>query len=382
MKSKMLGIRRNEGTAAFMLVACFIGFLFAPLEAGVKYGIPYHGDSLINMRVGVYAGWEVAFRFKAQNSGYVNQVKWYNVYSSRPGYHGLTGGALLVQIQTDNPSAHMPSGNVLTQFVFDGPAWKGAFPLKTFDSPVYLSEGVLYHIVFINIHPDRQTHYISVNTLQKDVVASPRQPGINDLDLATLRRGSPAADWYLEDRGAPIYQLNYTDGFKQGFGYMAVGVNYPKRVIYSSDGELKVRQGFNPSSAMVVNSMSVRLKKVGDPVPLRAEITDASGNILAYGDRRFTDSDYVWIEWEFDSLTLFPDQQYYVVFRLTSDSGTSGYEFFPILEGAMYGFSPNTYYSQGRAEYQDGIASAWKGWKVYSADDRNDCDLQLYFDVD
>lgn len=381
---------------SLLVLGVFLGAMAGELSAQTLYGVPWNADGITNLRAGDVSRYEASFRFKALYSDVVTWLRWYNIYSyTKPGYHKGTGGQLLIQIQTDDPVNHHPSGTALTQVVFPEPAGKDIFPLVAFDVPAYLQKGQLYHIVFKNIDPDPVNNFISMNTLESNPVLTPRQPGAGDLDLASLMRYSvngQTTDWITVEYSTPIFELWYNYGKTQGVGYIfATKKNEQKDVAYTDTVISKVRQSIKPKSAILINSMWARLKKVGNPTALRAEITDASGKVLAYGYRAFSATgSYVWVKWGFvldpngglSILRLEPNQQYYLSFRLTSNNGDANkYVFFPLQEGGHYGFTGQTRYADGYAQYQADIDQAWKGWTLYNVDNRVDCDLQFYFEI-
>lgn len=374
---KLLHKTKLYTTMLMLVMVVFV--LSAPAYAG-KYGCPWNANSLTNYRIGIYDGSECCFRFKASYSGYADKILWYNIYGGA--YSGGTGGVIDCELQTNNSSTNLPSGTVLATATLTDPL-SGKFQELDFDSNPYLSSGTLYHLVFKNTDADPTANYTSVDVLYTTPSYTPNQPGISDLDLGLYWRTSPTGTWERKDSSTPIYELTYTSGNKQGQGYDEVWIATPKYVQHNDSTDLRVRQTIYPSSSVTVTALWARVKKVGSPTSLRAEITDSGGTVLtdAYGYRSWTgDGTYQWIKWLFydTSVTLSADTQYYLVFRSVVDDETSDkYEFYPLKEGAFNGFDVDNLFTDGAAEYSTDGGSTWNRWKSTSTA----ADLQFYFET-
>lgn len=368
---------KTKLTTSILVAVVFFSFFSAFVFAG-KYGCPWNGNRLTNYRIGIFSGSECSFRFKAKYTGYADKILWYNITGS--GYSGGTGGTIDCELQTNNPSTNLPSGTVLATATLTNPL-AGAFQELYFDSNPYLSAGTLYHLVFKNIDSNPATNYTSVDALYTTPAYTPNQPGISDLDLGLYWRTSPTGTWQRKNSSTPIYKLTYTNGNKQGQGYNESWIGTPKVVKLTTSLDYRVRQTIKPSNTVTVKVVWARLKKVGNPERIRAEITDSSGTVITRGDRLWTgDGTYQWIKWGFHitPVTLSANTQYYLVFRGIYTAGDSDYyEFFPLKEGAYNGFNVDNLFTDGKAEYSTDGGSTWNRWRSYSTA----ADLQFYFET-
>ncbi len=376
-------------TVMFLLLAgtIFPGHGYA---ATTIYGVPWNADSLGN--ISLEGENQHSFRFKAKYTGQVDMVRWYNIYSTRAGYNGGDGGDVKIQLQTDDNATHFASGVVLAECLVTNPLTVTKFPLVSFNSPAGITKGNYYHLVFTNPDIDPYTNYVSVNTLWMNTPLSPRQPNVSDLELATLTRVGETGTWSVRENATPIYELIYTDGKRQGQGYMEVwkeNDDYDNfhDIEYTGSTNTKVRQNFTPTGASYqVNSMWVRLRKTGTPMPLEAVLTKGSGTVVAEGTTSFTGTgEHRWVQ-----VTLTDPQDgsnpviirggttYYLTLQASGESSSGSYRAYAIREGVFYQFDNSSMFSDGFAEqFEQG---AWHPWNVWG-NDSVEGDLQFYFIV-
>ena len=329
----------------------------------------------------------MSYRFRATESSALQDIAVYILDQRHPGYGGGTGGSLRIQVRSDDGTAeHAPSGTVLaTVNVADPGDGPGAQNVYAFPSPATLVAGRLYHIVFTNTDPNPTVNYVSLDGLFVFSETARWQPAFSNTDWANLIRYGSGA--WEQDRGSgqgiitPIMQLDYANGQHAGVGYMEVWVGMHKTI----SGSAKAREAFTVSGPdRRVSSVSVRLERVSGSSPLAVRLEKGDGTLVASGSipasaipvgdptrrgrrpagPRSTSAQPV---------TLQSGQRYHLVL---SSSADTDYSIFVIRKGSSYGFSPQTYFSDGLAQYTTG--SGWTGFDGWSGPS-NEGDLQLYF---
>ena len=251
------------------------------------YGPGFAFDSLANTRIGGPFGTVAAYRIKATSGGMLESLKIYVVTGS--GYSAGNGGLIKISLQSDDGSAaHNPSGTVLATALLTNP-FEESFPVLSFDTPVRLNSDTFYHLVFTNLDDNPEQNYVSINSMYYAQVDSPRQPALADDSWDVLIGTSPdggnrqASTWQLRDLYknrvyTPILELQYTNGDKEGMGYMEVWVNNPKPI---SGGE-GVRQTFTLSNEnKEVTALAIRVRREYGNDPLHIHISEKGGAILA-----------------------------------------------------------------------------------------------------
>lgn len=349
----------------------------APTAGAAYYGTGLAADALNNSPVGGPYNYKVSYRFKATHSGRLASFRPYVIYKdpkTSPGYSAGNGGTLRFEIQTDDgSSAHNPSGQVLGSALHDSPQTKGLFPLISFGTQPYLQEGSVYHLVATNIASDPKNNFVSLNTLYH--YSGEPQQTVSDADWADLRQY--AGTWSQRKGNSPILQLNYSDGFVGGRGYMEVWAGTDQRIT----GNAAVRETFLVSgSNRVVTKVKVRLKRTSGTDPLLVRLERSDGSLIEQGSiaaSLMPAGAQTWVTYTFSTpRELLSGQRYFLTLKAAS---SSLYEAYPIRDGmaAGYGFSSATVFADGYAQFNPG--TGWVGWTQWGVTNRSDSDLQFYF---
>jgi hypothetical protein len=345
------------------------------------YGPGLGADALSNLRLGP-SGYVAAYRFRATHTGSMQALHFYLIVN-KTGYSGGNGGEVEVDLETDDgSSAHNPSGQVLATYTITNPqagpasGQDGYFPTVTLASPVAVTEGQLYHVVFSNPSAEPAVNFVSVDALYHDSPSTPVQPTLSDTDCAVLLM-STGAPWQELMTHTQILQVDYTDGTTAGNGYMEVWVGTPEMI----GGTAAVREAFtnNSGANIAVTNVSVRVNRTAGTAALTVRLEQSDGTLIEQGSIASSSvpiaSDPTWVTYTFSAVrTLLAGQGYNLV--LEAPSGTK-YTAYPVRKGVAYGFATNTFFNDGYAQFNPG--SGWVGWTQWGATNRTDGDLQFYF---
>jgi Putative Ig domain len=340
------------------------------------YGAGRGADSLANCIVGP-DGHVVAYRFVAEHSGSIKRVRFY-IIPNKAGYAGGDAGTLQVNIESDDgTSAHNPSGTVLATATLDDPlSVTGSaefFPLITFPTPANITAGTIYHVVFKDLDPTPNINFLSVDELYYKEAPEPNQPTVSDMASAVLRY---AGGWQRLPGYSPIFELYYSNGDYQGYGYVEAFVMAPE-VISGSD---EVRETFTVSSTTrSVSSVGIRLARMSGTGNLTVRLENSAGTLLEQGyisaSSFPTAGNDVWVKYNLaNPQNLVAGQTYHLVLEAPT---SSEYEAYSMEKGPSYGFDKLTYFPDGYAQFTTG--SGWTGWSVWGVTNRTDSDLQFYF---
>lgn len=362
----------------------------APPATPSYYGSALNADDLGNITLG-YAyndscNRQYSIRMRANHTGVLRSIRPFFIWDySRIGYHAGNGGTIQIQVLADDgSSSHFPSGNAIASLTVLHPVNDsiGFYPLLTFPAPPALVAGQIYHLVFTNVDADPASNWVSLDCAWMWYAATPLQPTLPDSDLAILER-CPAGSWSLYKRGTstatPCLQLEYADGAIQGQGYIEFYSQNPKPI----SGTKEVRERFTVSGPdRVVTSASVRVKYVSGPGPLTIRLEKADGSLVDQGMVATVPvtpgiNGASWAKVSFASpQTLHAGQSYHLLLRAPADTlfQTQG-----LRKGADKGFKPPTYFADGIAQFNDG--TAWTGWDSWGQYNRQDVDLQFYFET-
>jgi Putative Ig domain len=353
----------------------------SPVVPAEFYGAGRGADSLANCVVGPY-GDLVAYRFVAEHSGPLSRVRFY-IIPDHAGYAGGNAGELKVSIETDDgTSAHNPSGTVLATGELASPlAVTGSaryFPLVTFTSPPNLSAGHIYHVVFTDADPDPSINFLSVDELYYKTATTPDQPTVSDMASAVLRWRS--GTWQPLAGYSPIFELYFSNGDYQGYGYVEAFVMAPEVI----SGSKAVRETFTVSGATrSVSSVGIRLARVSGSGNLTVRLENGAGTLIEQGylsasSFPITSSpSHVWATYTFaKAQSLVSGQTYHLILEAPS---SSEYVAYPMEKGSGYSFDKLTYFPDGYAQFNPG--TGWVGWSVWGVNNRKDGDLQFYFGV-
>ena len=345
------------------------------------YGPRFAADGLANTTLG-QSGNTVSYRFRAHHTGSLQQIHVYLIVPPDAGYSGGSGGHVEITVDTDDgTSAHNPSSTVLASYLltdYQSATPSTFFPIFTFTTPPSLVEGNLYHIVFSNPDSNPNTNFLSVDTLYVATPPSPWQPAVSDTDSAELL-SRDGQTWSPRAGFLPILQLDFTDGWQEGMGYMESWIGAPQDISGSSNG---VREQFTVSgTSRTVASVAVRVARISGSDPLRVLLKNGDGSVIEQGTipaSTFpTASLYTWASLQFASAhTLALGSQYSL--ELATES-SSTYQTFPNRKGVAQNFASTTYYTDGYAQFKQN--DSWVGWTQWGVTDRKDGDLQFYFEV-
>jgi hypothetical protein len=371
----------------FVLMMCLGSLILAPVGRGAAcsvsagcYGPGLGADSLANLDIGESADFVASYRFRAGHTGSLQKIHVYLI-QQHAGYSSGTGGQILLTINADDgTSAHNPSSTVLASYLLADPASATPsiyFPIFEFSVPPTLVAGQLYHVVFTNVDPNYSTNYLSVDALYQINPPAQTQPMVSNVDTAVLysHTGSP---WKQLSGYTPILQLDYSDGYTGGIGYMEVWVGVPEPI----SGTNAVRETFTVSGAPVtVTSASVRVARSAGTDPLTVRLENSDGTLIEQQEIPASSlplaspATYSWGTVAFSSAhTLQVGQTYHLVLASAS---TSTYQAYPIRKGVAYNFQNTTYFPDGYAQFYSN--GSWAGWTQWGVANRTDGDLQFYF---
>ena len=346
-----------------------------------SYGASLGSDGLANTRLGP-SGCMISYRFLAQHSGVLQQIRIYLI-PDHAGYAAGTGGTINVTLHTDDgTSSHHPASTVLGTHVISHilslPSPSRYFYLVKFSSPVTITAGHLYHLVFKNADQYPTVNYLSVDDLYHAVPTSPNQPTISDTNQAVLLSAG-GGSWNPRPGYTPIYELDFTNGASEGVGYMESWVGAPRTI----SGVNAVRETFTVTSDVKVSTAAIRVSRIRGTDPLVVRLENANGALVHQGSIAAANipvtsaGSPVWTKLPFGATyTLLAGHTYHLVFEASS---TSLYEAFPIRKGYAYGFKATTYFPYGHAEFKQN--GTWAGWTQWGVTNRVDGDLQFYFNV-
>lgn len=375
------------------MVACGSGGVDQPAAStgsSQSYGSALNADDLGNITLG-YAyndgcNRQYSIRFRSTRTGKLNSIRPFFIWDySRIGYHAGNGGTIQIQVQPDDGSPnHTPTGAVLATMNVVHPVNDavGFYPLLTFSSPADLTSGRIYHLVFTNVDADPKANWVSLDCAWMWYAATPTQPTVPDTDLAILER-CPSGSWSLYRRGTasatPCLNLHFADGSIQGQGYIEFYSQNPKPI----SGSQGVREVFKVSGFdRVVTSASIRVRYLSGPSPLTIRLERADGTLVEQGTVPQVQvtpgiNGSSWAKVTFQTpRTLQVGQTYHLV--MSAPVGTV-FQTQGIRKGTDKGFSPSTLFADGVAQFNDG--SGWTGWDSWGQFNRQDVDLQFYFET-
>jgi hypothetical protein len=271
----------------------------------------------------------VSFRFRALQSGRIDGVRIYLVHRSG-GYMGGTGGRVLVRVMPDNGGG-LPASRVLASRLITDPTAVD-FPFVRFAKPPVVKRGQRVHIVLTNPDPDPVENFVSVNTLYVDLPQM--QPLLlNDpQESVVLVKNSANRSWEARVPRLPIFEVVYTNGRRQGQGYVDAR---SMSGVTTIGGASRACEAFQSGRDRVVTSIGFRVRNGGSSTPLRVEVRDPSGvQASALIDSSRLGSTYAWASAPL-GFVVRAGVPYHVV--LSSDAGP--YTIFPYQKGTLYGFA-------------------------------------------
>jgi hypothetical protein len=353
-------------------------FVVPPLAvAPAYYGPGLNADALANTQVGGPGGNEVSHRFRARSSGPLLSVRVFLIWDfQKPGYFAGTGGTLRVDLLADDgTAAHLPAGPALASTTYGNILASDYYPLLTFPQPATLVAGALYHLRFANVDPAPTANYVSVDSLYTEAEVAPGQPVVSDLDAATLLRQNGSA-WQVRRGFTPVVEYRFPD-HNQGQGYMEVWSGNPKAI----SGPAMVREHFTVAGpAFTASKVMVRLRREAGASPLTLRLEQGNGTTLATSAQPAASvllGATWWVTFPLPApVTLASGGTYNLTLECPADTR---YAAFPYRKGTDKGFSGQTLFLDGYAQFTTTGASGWMGWDQWGQPDRRDGDLQFLF---
>jgi hypothetical protein len=371
-------------------------------------GVPWNADGLSNVTIGRQLS-KTSIRFTADRSATLTAAKFYFVFetsadiraeggsacTSGPNdcYGAGNGGQITIELIEDVNG--LPSGAVLAKMplttpmhrqreapvfaVGSGVGGQATSNFREIDMPdVALKAGARYHFVFSNVSAGFATNYISINHLWVREPTTPRQPGASDAELAVLQQ-YPGKGWEVRNE-LPIFEARYTDGSAQGIGYMDTRVGSPVAI----GGGPRLRQRLTVGQASRVGrEVAVRLKRnPGASAPLLIRLQRLTPTGLATVHEMTIAAASIsermeWVRAPLPNIALAANETYAVEL---SASTAGSYSLFPLQSGdCSYGFTEQTHFAQGRAEFAVSAGSTFA--KIASWGTVDCFDLQLYLTV-
>ena len=375
------------------------------LSAGGVYGMGIGGDGLANTPLGgPYLTNTQYMRFRAGQSSNLTAFRFYYLGPPEPGYADGTGGTWNAGVYADDGSAdHLPTGsplaavtNVPAQVKFSGEAGR----LITLTTPVPVTAGNLYHLVFTNTDSSPSTNYFSPDFWYRASIPD-RAAGTTPYpsQIHPLMPNSDwghgykfGSQWTIREGYLPVLDLTYANGKHQGWSYAEASYGGVDEVGEISGTTKMVREQITVSgSNKTVTGAGIRLLKIaGGTSPLTVKLEDGSGNpidsftIPAGNIPNGPAPDFTspisnddvgqnarWVNGVFSTSHVLTVGQTYQL-TLSTAAGTT-YWAWVNRRLQSYGYDPATYFSDGVAQYtRDG--SSWSNL----GRSKGDQDLQFY----
>lgn len=381
----------------------------SPIPTSNKiYGMGIAGDSLANTPLGGPSSGSTQqfMRFKAEQTSNLVSFRFYYLGPPEPGYAGGTGGSWSVGVyEDDNSQDHLPAGNPITTVTNVLPMSKSTSStgrLINLSTPVALTAGKIYHLVFTNTDPDPITNYFSPdywyykNIPDRRAGSTPYPSQIFPL-LPNSDWGhgyKVGSTWWIREGYLPILDLAYSNGAHQGWSYGEASYNSTDEIGEISGASKMAREKITVSGGnKIVTGAGIRALKSSGNSPLIVTLENSSNQILnsiSIPASNFVSGrgpDFISsTDWDdlgspakyafgnFSSpVTLANGQTYYLKFSTANDSTYWAWVNRKLIS---YGYDPSTYFKDGVAQYtRDGI-----NW-LYLGRSKGDQDLQFYFTI-
>ena len=343
------------------------------------YGSALSADALANTVLGGPSLNSVSYRFEAKHASVLRSIRVFFIWSLlKTGYQAGQGGTIQVSLLADdNSAAHLPNGPALATLSYGNILSKNNnYPELAFPYPVALAGGRLYHLVFTNVDPSPMTNYISLDGLYTDAQTAPMQPTVADANFALLVRSGTGA-WKQREGFTPILELDYADGGSQGNGYMEVWSTNPKTI----SGDAMARETFKVSGpSHTFSKIMVRLQRTAGSSPLSFRLEESDGTLIEQGTVPAASVLAGVPTWVTCGFPLTQALASGVAYHLTlSSPADTQYSIFPIRKGLDKGFSDNTAFSDGYAQYTISGNAGWTGWDMWGTPNLTTGDLQFMF---
>jgi hypothetical protein len=318
------------------------------------YGTGVQATALNNINVGGPSNKKVAYRFTASYTGTITGGIYYHISSSTPGYSGGTLGTIVPTIATD--SSNTPGSTIATCSV-----GTGFFPVFTCSAAVVA--GQTYYVVFTNTDPSPTVNFASVDGLYN--VGAVQDPNFPYTSLESDNGGA----WLTDLDTQPILQLNYSNGHAQGNGYMEVWINTSSVALSSTTW---ARELFTPTS-----TNTFALLRIGPGVVAGTTFTIAlaNGTVIESGILPAPASTG-WSTYKLSAFRTFvAGTQYQLILKT---AGTA----YPIRKGSTQGFTSETYFPDGHAQFSTNSGSTWTDFNDESLNPSTLGDLEFTFQTD
>lgn len=263
------------------------------------YGSGFASDSKSDRTIAPGANAEKgSIRYRVSKTGTIDRLTLQFRVGGSSGYSGGNLGRLRLSFHPDDgSSSHRPNENITLGGIPDidvdvvtglshGDDRERPVEL-TLTNRVNVTAGQIIHIVVENTDSNPNTNYVTpYNFMYLFNAGSPRQPKWNNVDMAFLGYGgSQYPDSWTEDsRHTPNFDIRYTDGTYDGQPYMRVSSRDGADRWGDIGGSMRTRARFPVSSSISVDQMCMRVGRVSGTSPLRLELKNGSGSVLATGE--------------------------------------------------------------------------------------------------
>ena len=359
--------------------------------AGI-YGPAIALDSAQNYPIGATNAGVLSARWRATTTSTLTGViAFYRYSATDPNYSGGTNGVLRVGVKADD-GAGKPTGAYLTYTDFDASVASPTYYyiLVSFASPLAVTAGTLYHLVWSNVGASPTVNYISINTgVTLDTPApTPRQPAYLDADYGAVYSRSDVSGGAFTEQPAetPYLDLIYANGSHDGMGYVDPArpdhvhitgtANMAREHFTVSGGNKTVTQVFvRPGRTTGTDVLSLRLETGAGTEIETVTIPAASVNVVPTPG-----ADYVstgnWVGATFAAPHVLANGQTYNL-RL-SCAATSEYSMSPILQRDFGDdgthFLQSRHFSDGNSQRTTDSGGTWPDTYAYMPEN-----MQFYF---
>jgi hypothetical protein len=326
---------------------------------------------------------KIAYRFKAEHTGSLTGIRVY-VMSADVGYGAGNYGTWFVTLRNDSTASHTPAQLYIASMTHSMHDYAGGdlskvFPMLTFDSPVSVDSGVVYHVVFENIEANQVDNYSSLNTFLMYPPLSPQQPFAADVDWSSLVSSTlPYTTWSVAATNTPIMSYYYADGYYGGMGYFQTA----RESLHYISGNAKVREIFTVTTKnRVISDINFWIKRESGTDALTMRLEQGDGTLIEQGTipaasiptTTYTvQANCSWVNFTFSSShTLAVGQTYHIVLSTASGSNYSAYS---ISDGTSV-FGSKACFSDGYSQ----VTSDGTTWTDNDPDYKSD--WQFYFNV-
>lgn len=325
-----------------------------------QYGVPWlaTNNGLANLQIGGANQRQVDFFHRCAASKTLSNISLF--IKTGAGYSGGTGGAVKVEVQSDDGTAlHRPSGTVLATVTVTTPITSQVLTW-TFPGGLAQQAGTLYHYVMTNTDASPTVNFVSEDDFDTATL-NPRQRGSSDADLGVMMNDA-SAGWAINTGHSPCcFDLQYSDGSHDGVGFFDALSGSGLRDIGGANNA--VRMNFTPAQGMLVNRCNAGYyKQAGSTIPVDFELYVGASKIAA-GQAPASAAQVTSPNWVGAALPFTPLQKgVNYTLQLWSRSETVNYKAFPLQAGgAGFGalFLSQSIFADGYWEYTTNAGGAW-----------------------